>query len=120
MAATDHSALAPQFGQTAVKAVTLNATAANSREIKPPGWARRVSIRLKTSAGADEAGAVACEGTDGAAIDADHMPIASGECFTFTASVFGKASADGGSFFVVADGASSVAHVMYEAEPRGS
>ena len=119
--AIDHTAIQPQGGTTsAIKSATLDGTPANATEINPPTWAARVTVRLVTAAGANDSGNFAFEGTDGAAIDADNFPIASGEAFSVSTSMVGRNLDAGPSFFLVAAGASSTARIVYERESRGT
>jgi len=119
--AVDHSAVQPQGGTTsAIKVATLDATPANSTEITPPPWAARVTVRFKTSADANDDGHFAFEGTDGAAIDADHFPIASGEAFSISTALVGRNLDASPTFYLTATGVSSVAHIVYERESRGT
>ena len=119
--AVNHSAVQPQGGTTtAIKVATLDATPANSTEVRPPPWVARVTVRFQTSGGANDSGTFALEGTDGAAIDADHFPVASGEAFSISLSLVGRNLAAAPVFYVTAAGVSSVAHIVYEREGRGS
>lgn len=106
MAASDLTSLAPPL---AMQRVTLEATAANAREIQLPGWARSVYVTFTSSGGAAEAGKVSHEGTDGAALGNNHMPVPSGSALTLPINVGRSTGAR--SIFVVGSSASAYAHV---------
>jgi|TARA_Y100000034_G_scaffold86073_1_gene103181 hypothetical protein len=114
----DYSALSPQARGVAIKTATLDATAADSTEILCPRWANRVTVTFKTSADADDSGNLAFEGTDGAAIDADNQPVASGGTFGFAVAAY-EDMALAFSIFVVASTNSAKCHVIFESESRG-
>lgn len=103
-------------GPTRFAAVTLDATPANSTEIVCPPWARQVTLAFKTTGGAaDDSGKVSNDGTDGAAIDADHFPIASGGAFSFTVKSGDQVGgSETPSIFVTAATASAVCYVVFE------
>lgn len=116
MAATDFSALAKSQSGSVTKRVTLNTTAGTAREVKPPTWARRVSVFITD--GADPpvlgAGRFATSGTDDTAIGNDYQIITTAG-LTWRLSA-GRALNNGGSIFITADANNSVAQVQFEVE----
>ena len=109
--ASDQSAL---IGPTRVATVALSATATNSTAITGPVWARQVTITFLTSAVAADSGSLAFDGTDGAAIDADFYPIASGGSFTFTVKADDQIAGAAPIFYVTASTASATCRVLFE------
>ena len=113
MAATDLSTVAlPLVGFHTVR-VTLDATANNAREIVLPDWARRVTIFILDGSNVEQKGAVASAGTDGASMGNDFLPIPTAG---ITWRVAPGRTKGGGSIYVSASTASSVAQVMLEQE----
>lgn len=115
MAATDLTSVSPGTSGLYTKRVTLEATAANAREIQLPTWARRIDLTFKQSDGTtDDSGALASSGTDGAAIGNDTIPIASGA--TYTVRLSAGREPTGGSIFVRGGTASAYCHIALQPE----
>jgi hypothetical protein len=76
--AVDHSGIARR--QNTARRVALDATAGEVVEVSTPGWVQELMVQFfEDSAGATPAaGKIAFEGTDGAAVGDDFMPVASG------------------------------------------
>ena len=106
MAAADLTALASPL---AMQRVTLEATATNAREIQLPSWARSVYVAFQSSAYADEAGRVSHEGTDGATLGANYMPVPAGAALTLPLNVGRSIGAR--SIYVAGSSASAYAFV---------
>lgn len=84
MAAADLTALASPL---AMQRVTLEATATNAREIQLPSWARSVYVAFQSSGFTDEPGRVSHEGTDGATLGNNYMPVPAGAALTLPLNV---------------------------------
>ena len=114
MAATDLSAEPLPDAGFWTKRVTLDGTAGNAREVKPPKWARRFSVAIMDGSGVVQTGGIASSGTDGSAIGNDYFPITTGglEWLVTKPGLNGP----GGSVFLTATTASSYAHFMFEQE----
>ena len=106
MAALD---LSGSPGPVKTARASLEASAANAREVKLPKWCRKFTCIFKTSANADDAGKFAGAGTDAAAIGNDVFPVPSGSALEIqiepisigTRSVFLSGDAGGGYAYIV-------------------
>ena len=112
MAATDLRAVT---GPLATARVTLEATAANAREILCPVWANQVTVTfVQTDGSTADTGKIAGSGTDGGAIGDNHFPVSSGGALAF--SLRGTDQVAGArSIYVAAGTNSAYCHVMLEA-----
>lgn len=106
MAALD---LSGSPGPVKTARASLEASAANAREVKLPKWARKFTCVFKTSANADDAGKLCGTGTDAAAIGTDVFPVPSGSALEIkvepiaigTRSIFLSGDAGGGYAYII-------------------
>lgn len=105
--AEDYTALAPPY-RTTTFALGLADVAT---EVKLPKWSRRVSFRFIAAAGK-----YSSEGTDAAAIDADHQTVGADVLHTFATDRSGRAGVDTDevSVFFASSTASTVVRMTIE------
>ena len=90
---------------------TLEATAANARQVVVARQYRKITITFLTSAEAADSGEVSYTGTDGAAMGTDAFPIGSGQALEITV----PRQNDTFTFYVRASTASGFCQILLEA-----